>query len=94
MTSSVKKIAFNAKISTHTPAWGVTAFWITTATDNFISTHTPAWGVTPETGMGKDGRRHFNSHARVGRDVCITNRCQCSDISTHTPAWGVTYRLK
>ena len=34
------------KISTHTPAWGVTEVAAGLAGSSDISTHTPAWGVT------------------------------------------------
>ena len=57
-----------AHISTHTPAWGVTAVKGVYA-DNFgISTHTPAWGVTKTPYAAKQWYNDFNSHARVGRD--------------------------
>ena len=56
------------RISTHTPAWGVTAVKGVYA-DNFgISTHTPAWGVTKTPYAAKQWYNDFNSHARVGRD--------------------------
>ena len=34
------------KISTHTPAWGVTVWQFGIGSHIIISTHTPAWGVT------------------------------------------------
>ena len=36
------------KISTHTPAWGVTPERLVPFAEIPISTHTPAWGVTDE----------------------------------------------
>ncbi len=50
--------------------------------------------------MGRDFRQlhhagvlgHFNSHARVGRDIVSLSSLDVAEISTHTPAWGVTLR--
>ena len=81
---------FQIGISTHTPAWGVTASVPSVGGDASISTHTPAWGVTTGTHDKNFCARHFNSHARVGRDVKDTSSGIIVDISTHTPAWGVT----
>ena len=41
------------KISTHTPAWGVTTPPDIALAGIPISTHTPAWGVTPSACSGK-----------------------------------------
>ena len=48
--------------------------------------------------MGRDGEQekelkqlqHFNSHARVGRDLIDLEYTARENISTHTPAWGAT----
>ena len=57
-------------ISTHTPAWGVTAALQLSQMERVISTHTPAWGVTLQYLRLIGGAFDFNSHARVGRDDC------------------------
>ena len=56
------------RISTHTPAWGVTALTAQIHTLRQISTHTPAWGVTFFCRVYSFLCFYFNSHARVGRD--------------------------
>ena len=79
-------------ISTHTPAWGVTACRFKVVNCRSISTHTPAWGVTPEGMLSSKYCQNFNSHARVGRDAYVVHSWKNQDgISTHTPAWGVTW---
>ena len=78
------------KISTHTPAWGVTAERKRKEQQENISTHTPAWGVTKLEIADRVDRINFNSHARVGRDSFHLHLAHTPTISTHTPAWGVT----
>ena len=78
------------RISTHTPAWGVTLYYWIVQQKWKISTHTPAWGVTQEIFDFLNVSQHFNSHARVGRDAYYTAMLTNRGISTHTPAWGVT----
>ena len=55
-------------ISTHTPAWGATGKKYSEGLNSQISTHTPAWGATTSGKLTRGTIRHFNSHARVGRD--------------------------
>ena len=62
-------------ISTHTPAWGVTALQYRMGAHTSISTHTPAWGVTFPAVCLRRCDNHFNSHARVGRDISDPVRC-------------------
>ena len=57
------------KISTHTPAWGVTHPSAHQDEYRTISTHTPAWGVTDLYHSFTSTVPDFNSHARVGRDT-------------------------
>ena len=79
------------KISTHTPAWGVTNGLEVVRRKLGISTHTPAWGVTYHVLLLVDEDYfNFNSHARVGRDKKQADELALVYISTHTPAWGVT----
>ena len=61
-------------ISTHTPAWGVTLGIPYSTLQKWISTHTPAWGVTFSQSLTIGYISHFNSHARVGRDVDIVKQ--------------------
>ena len=43
------RILFNyARVSIHTPTWGVTKMIKTIADDGSVSIHTPTWGVTSE----------------------------------------------
>ena len=81
---------FSIMISTHTPAWGVTLVCAVLCAHCNISTHTPAWGVTHAPPRSRAPARHFNSHARVGRDGKNHIYDYRDLISTHTPAWGVT----
>ena len=46
MTEEKEMKTLEEKISTHTPAWGVTSTCEKYAEYAKISTHTPAWGVT------------------------------------------------
>ena len=55
-----------------------------------ISIHTPAWGVTPLAMPYGNNQKHFNPHARVGRDASKMLKHAVQLISIHTPAWGVT----
>ena len=79
-----------AKISTHTPAWGVTLIAIPLLHADNISTHTPAWGVTGLTAP-KIPRGTISTHTPAWG---VTNAAgfvgDYYKISTHTPAWGVT----
>ena len=51
---------------------------------NIISTHTPAWGATHYDAGQKNGRKHFNSHARVGRDaVRDSKNAQVNNFNSH-----------
>ena len=64
-----KQVLIQVKsISTHTPAWGATLTAAKGKIDELISTHTPAWGATRVYRKGSVEVKHFNSHARVGRD--------------------------
>ena len=42
----IVEITGEIRISTHTPAWGVTEVTAQCEPYRYISTHTPAWGVT------------------------------------------------
>ena len=48
--------------------------------------------MTPRTLKQARPSNHFNSHARVGRDVRPEPNPLRLSISTHTPAWGVTLK--
>ena len=78
------------KISTHTPAWGATQHKKLLKFSVQISTHTPAWGATCAGFELVPPHIHFNSHARVGRDLQDIVTENGKIISTHTPAWGAT----
>ena len=80
MTRMVEIFENIAKISTHTPTWGVTNNQLIISFDIAISTHTPTWGVTGRVYMLPVSQGNFNSHAHVGRDLpdmllsrCLTN---------------------
>ena len=49
------------KISTHTPAWGVTSTDTASESTRRISTHTPAWGVTIQA-FRKNARPIISTH--------------------------------
>ena len=77
-------------ISTHTPAWGVTAksFIDSVLHSDFNSHARVGRDVLPD--LTEPSQINFNSHARVGRDCLPACRYRAAHISTHTPAWGVT----
>ena len=71
-------------ISTHTPAWGVTALHASLSAHTAISTHTPAWGVTRQHCQYCRMDKNFNSHARVGRDPwCSSDRDFVTYFNSH-----------
>ena len=79
------------RISTHTPAWGVTGvFSGHPAKRTDFNSHARV-GRDYACTVGENAGVNFNSHARVGRDVIhMVGGVSALIISTHTPAWGVT----
>ncbi len=65
----IRRISHAAeRISTHTPARGVTVVVSLGEVEIYISTHTPARGVTGGAIMDISNINNFYSHAREGRD--------------------------
>ena len=86
-------IIYNTRInhiSTHTPAWGVTAGIPACGThDKDFNSHARVGRDVSSTAF-LITLYNFNSHARVGRDCHFIKQNPGQRISTHTPAWGVT----
>ena len=66
-------IELGENISTHTPAWGATYSDALRKLAYCISTHTPARGATLSLVWHLIYSLNFNSHAREGRDICLTS---------------------
>ena len=83
-------MAYDTKISIHTPAKGVTNSETELWPGAYISIHTPAKGVTWNSGEAMLQRDYFNPHSREGSDVLDDDMIAGDGISIHTPAKGVT----
>ena len=91
MTPIVGRHPEHRKISTHTPAWGVTAF------QRFFIVQ--AFNFNSHARVGRDYHfRHLGCAFRIsthtpawGVTGCIFTAHMVLPISTHTPAWGVTF---